>query len=344
MALINSATREMTAKIVYHGPGLSGKTTNLKYLFENIDDAMRGEMLSLPAEGERTVLFDILPVEMGSYKGFKVRLQLYTVPGQVRREEARKTVLKGVDGIVFVADSQKEMAEPNIKAFDQMRWHLLDMGLFLEDIPLVLQYNKRDIKGVLSVEEMDKDLNPGSTPFFEAIANTGVGVEDTFKAIAALVLRKLVAQAGVAEARPAGAKHAEEKPVFAEEAADEAVLVGQGAGERRQDDNPLLAGDDSTNLLLMQASTAADSIFGEFAAAQPAAPRREAREEVLEEAAAPEAGDSVLQTEDPVSDEVSTDPGWRAPVLQLRPGQPLEAHVEIQGRRYKLLIELVPDD
>ena len=342
MALVNNTTHEMTAKIVYYGPGLSGKTTNLRFLYENIDESMRGEMLSLPAEGERTVLFDILPVEMGSYRGLKVRIQLYTVPGQVRREEARKTVLKGVDGIVFIADSQRQMAEANIKAFDQLRWHLLDIGLFLEDIPLVLQYNKRDIKGVLSLDELDKDLNPGSAPFFEAVATEGVGVEDTFKAIAALVLRKLVAQ---------GFEHlaaAEEAPKEREAVLDEDAAPADFLQEKSEvlgggDEIPLLTGDDSANALLDQSISAVDSIFGEPAGVQE--PARKASRELREEATFPGirmpdlTADAEPSTEAPA---VAVDNA--PPVIKLSPGQPLEAHVEIEGKRYKLLIELIPED
>lgn len=342
MALVNNTTHEMTAKIVYYGPGLSGKTTNLKFLYENIDESMRGEMLSLPAEGERTVLFDILPVEMGSYKGLKVRIQLYTVPGQVRREEARKTVLKGVDGIVFVADSQRQMAEANTKAFDQLRWHLLDMGLFLEDIPLVIQYNKRDIKSALSLDELDKDLNPGSIPFFEAVATDGVGVEDTFKAIAALVLRRLVAQ---------GFEHIaneEEIPKEREDTLDEAAPADllqekSEALEGGADDSPLLMGEDSGNPLLDQSISAVDSIFAEPASMQE--PARRAPRELKEEPTFPGVLVSDLSTEAQPSTEVpEVAVDSQPPFIKLSASEPIEARVEIEGKRYRLVIELIPED
>lgn len=336
MALMNSSTRELTAKIVYFGPGLSGKTTNLKYLYENIEESMRGELLSTPADGERTILFDILPVEMGSFKGVKVRLQLYTVPGQVRREETRKTVLKGVDGIVFVADSQRAMQEANSKSFDQLRWHLLDLGLFLEDLPLVLQYNKRDLKDLLSIEELDQELNPGSTPFFEAVAVDGVGVEDTFKAIAALVLRKLVA-GGIEGAGAAAAEPEALEETVLEESGGEVFQAEERQGQA-SDELPLMGGDDSVNMLLIQSASAPDPFFGEPVAAPPAAsPGASVLEE---EPTLPE----TPRIELPPAPAAPVQSASSSPVLRLAPGSPLEAGVEIGGKRYTLRIEIVPED
>jgi mutual gliding-motility protein MglA len=192
MALLNHVTREITAKIVYYGPGLCGKTSNLTYIYENLDDDGRGNMLSLATQADRTLFFDFLPMEIGSIRGFKARVQLYTVPGQVYYEATRKRVLKGSDGVVFVADSQRQMREANRESFGQLKEHLSANGLDLAEIPLVLQYNKRDLSDLLSVEELDADLNPGNFPFFEAVANEGIGVEDTLKAIIRIVLKNLM--------------------------------------------------------------------------------------------------------------------------------------------------------
>jgi signal recognition particle receptor subunit beta len=201
MALLNHVTREITAKVVYYGPGLCGKTSNLKYIYDNLEEEGRGNMLSLATEADRTLFFDFLPMDLGTMRGFKVRLQLYTVPGQVFYEETRRRVLKGCDGVVLVADSQRSMQEANRESLAQLRQHLSENGLVFAEVPLVLQYNKRDLPDLLSVEEMDADLNPANVPFFEAVANEGIGVEDTLKASIRLVLKKLVDKAlGVREA------------------------------------------------------------------------------------------------------------------------------------------------
>jgi len=192
MALLNHVTREITAKVVYYGPGLCGKTSNLKYIYDNLEEEGRGNMLSLATEADRTLFFDFLPMDLGTMRGFKVRLQLYTVPGQVFYEETRRRVLKGCDGVVFVADSQRSMQDANRESLAQLSQHLSENGLVFAEVPLVLQYNKRDLPDLLSVEEMDTDLNPANMPFFEAVASEGIGVEDTLKAVIRLVLKKLV--------------------------------------------------------------------------------------------------------------------------------------------------------
>jgi signal recognition particle receptor subunit beta len=192
--IINQASKEITAKIVYYGPALSGKTTNLQYLHEYLEPSEKGKLLSISTEGDRTIFFDFMPIDLGEIKGFKVRLQLYTVPGQVIYEETRRRVIKGTDGIVFVADSQKKMAKANKDSFEQMKAHLSENGINPDKFPIVLQFNKRDIKDIMTFEEMDKALNPGSLPFFEAIATEGVGVEDTLKSISKLVMNNILAQ------------------------------------------------------------------------------------------------------------------------------------------------------
>ncbi len=192
MVFFNWATMQMAAKIVYYGPGLCGKTTNLSYIYAKTAPSSRGEMVSLETESDRTLFFDLLPIEVGTIGGFKTRLQLYTVPGQVFYNTTRKLVLKGVDGIVFVADSQRPMREANKESFRNLRENLAELGLDLDDIPLVLQYNKRDLKNILTIEELNADLNPdGRYSWFEASAINGQGVFETLKAITKLTLRKL---------------------------------------------------------------------------------------------------------------------------------------------------------
>lgn len=211
MVFFNWATMQMAAKIVYYGPGLCGKTTNLSYIYAKTAPTSRGEMVSLETETDRTLFFDLLPLEVGKVGGFRTRLQLYTVPGQVFYNTTRKLVLKGVDGIVFVADSQRPMADANVESFNNLRENLQELGIDFDSVPLVLQYNKRDLKNILSVEELNAALNPdGKYPYFEAIATQGVGVFETLKAITKLTLKTLRArmatqEAKVEEVRPAAA-------------------------------------------------------------------------------------------------------------------------------------------
>ena len=189
MALFNYATKEITIKIVYYGPGLSGKTTNLQYLHSSFDPSKRGKLLSLATEADRTLFFDFLPVDLGKIRDFSVRFQLYTVPGQVRYNATRKLVLKGADAVVFVADSQREMKEQNIESLKNMQENLIANNINPYDIPLIFQYNKRDISNIMPVDELEKDLNAdGTYKSKEAIAVDGVGVQDTFQQITRLVI------------------------------------------------------------------------------------------------------------------------------------------------------------
>jgi GTPase SAR1 family protein len=189
MALFNYATKEITIKIVYYGPGLSGKTTNLQYLHSAFDPAKRGKLLSLATEADRTLFFDFLPVELGKISEFSIRFQLYTVPGQVRYNATRKLVLKGADAVVFVADSQREMREQNIESLRNMRENLTANNIDPDDIPVILQYNKRDLTNILSADELNRDLNQdGKHEFRESIAIKGTGVQDTFQRITKLVI------------------------------------------------------------------------------------------------------------------------------------------------------------
>ncbi len=202
---------QMAAKIVYYGPGLCGKTSNLSYIYAKTTPSSRGEMVSLETESDRTLFFDLLPIEVGTIGGFKTRLQLYTVPGQVFYNTTRKLVLKGVDGLVFVADSQRPMREANVESFTSLVDNLEDLGLEMSELPLVLQYNKRDLKNILTVDELNHDLNGNSVfPFFEASAINGDGVFETLKEITKLTLKKL--RTRMASSRP-GAVPASAEPV-----------------------------------------------------------------------------------------------------------------------------------
>lgn len=191
MSMINYASREINCKIVYYGPGLSGKTTNLEYVYEKVNPETRGKMISLATETERTLFFDFLPVDLGSIRGFKTRFHLYTVPGQVYYNASRRLILKGVDGVVFVADSQVERMDANIASMQNLFENLQEYGYDPHQVPIVLQYNKRDLPNVVSVEELRANLNPDHWLEFEAVAPNGVGVFDTLKTVGKLVIKSL---------------------------------------------------------------------------------------------------------------------------------------------------------
>ena len=191
MSFINYSSREINCKIVYYGPGLCGKTTNLQYIYAKTNPDAKGKMISLATETERTLFFDFLPLSLGEIRGFKTRFHLYTVPGQVFYDASRKLILKGVDGVCFVADSQVERMEANIESMENLRINLAEQGYDLNKIPFVMQYNKRDLPNAVSAEELRKVLNPRNVPEWQAVAPTGVGVFDTLKAVAKLVLTEL---------------------------------------------------------------------------------------------------------------------------------------------------------
>ena len=192
MALFNYATKEITLKIVYYGPGLSGKTTNIQHLHVALHAENKGKLLSLSTESDRTLFFDFLPVELGKIKEFSIRFQLYTVPGQVRYNATRKVVLKGADAVVFVADSQREMRDQNIESFENMKENLISNNINPDGIPIVLQYNKRDLKNILTIDALSADINKNNTyDIIEAEAINGKGVEDTFQLITRLVLKDI---------------------------------------------------------------------------------------------------------------------------------------------------------
>jgi len=191
MSFINYSSREINCKIVYYGPGLCGKTTNLQYIYNKTNPEAKGKMISLATETERTLFFDFLPLSLGEIRGFRTRFHLYTVPGQVFYDASRKLILKGVDGVVFVGDSQIERMEANIESLDNLRSNLAEQGYDLDKLPYVVQLNKRDLANSASIEELTEVLNPTGVPQFEAVATKGTGVFDTLKAVAKQVLTEL---------------------------------------------------------------------------------------------------------------------------------------------------------
>jgi mutual gliding-motility protein MglA len=202
MVFFNYSTMQMAAKVVYYGPGLCGKTTNLHYIYQHTVGESRGEMVSLETETDRTLFFDLLPIDVGSIAGFNTRIQLYTVPGQVFYNTTRKLVLKGVDGVVFVADSQRAMLQTNVESFRNLEENLTEMGLAVDTLPLVLQFNKRDLTDICSPDEMNAALNRHNWPFFEASAVSGMGVFETLKGISRFTLMSLKKRLGRSEPAP----------------------------------------------------------------------------------------------------------------------------------------------
>jgi hypothetical protein len=191
LSFINFAAREINCKIVYYGAGLGGNTTNLQFIFDKTADKQKSKMISLATETDRTLFFDFLPLDLGTVRGFKTRFHLYTVPGQVFYDASRKLILRGVDGVVFVADSQEERQDANLEALDNLYENLKEHGYEFKKIPYVLQLNKRDLPNALAVEELTKELVRKGEPVFEAVAFQGKGVFETLKEIARLVLVEL---------------------------------------------------------------------------------------------------------------------------------------------------------
>jgi mutual gliding-motility protein MglA len=188
---INFPAREINCKLVYYGPGLGGKTANLQWIYDHTGNNQKGKMISLATETDRTLFFDFLPIDLGTVRGFKTRLHLYTVPGQVFYEASRKLILKGADGVVFVADSQEERMDANLETLENLQEHLKEHGLNFSAIPYVLQLNKRDLPGILPVDELRQKLQQKGEPVLEAVAVNGLGVFETLRELAKLVLTEL---------------------------------------------------------------------------------------------------------------------------------------------------------
>ena len=202
MVLFNYATKEITAKIVYYGPGLCGKTTNLQFVYDSLPSNNKSKMLSLATKTDRKLFFDFLPLELGKIRGMRTKLQLYTVPGQVYYNSTRQLVLKGADGIVFVADSQDVALDANQESLQNLEDNLKRQGIRIREIPLVLQYNKRDLPNAMPVDKIDKELNKLHAPHFQSVATTGIGVEETLKGITQLVITHLVKKYGLEGSEP----------------------------------------------------------------------------------------------------------------------------------------------
>jgi hypothetical protein len=202
MVLFNYATKEITAKIVYYGPGLCGKTTNLQFVYDSLPSNNKSKMLSLATKTDRTLFFDFLPLDLGKIRGMRTKLQLYTVPGQVYYNSTRQLVLKGADGVVFVADSQDFAVDANLESLQNLEDNLKRQGIRIREMPLVMQYNKRDLPNALGVAELEKEVNKLHVPSFESVATTGLGVEETLKGITQLVLTHLVKKYGLEGSEP----------------------------------------------------------------------------------------------------------------------------------------------
>jgi signal recognition particle receptor subunit beta len=202
MVLFNYATKEITAKVVYYGPGLCGKTTNLQFVYDSLPSNNKSKMLSLATKTDRTLFFDFLPLELGKIRGMRTKLQLYTVPGQVYYNSTRQLVLKGADGIVFVADSQDFALDANQESLQNLEDNLKRQGIRIREIPIVMQYNKRDLPNALPVADLERDFNRLSAPHFESVATTGIGVEETLKGVTQLVIAHLVKKYGLEGSEP----------------------------------------------------------------------------------------------------------------------------------------------
>ena len=189
--MINYASREINCKVVYYGTGLGGKTTNLEYIYSRVSPDTKGKMISLATETDRTLFFDFLPIDLGEIRGFKTRFHLYTVPGQVYYNASRKLILKNVDGIIFVADSQRERGEANIEAMHNLYENLESYGYDLQKLPFAIQYNKRDMPNAMTVDEIRSQINPMKVPDFEAVALEGKGVFETLKSVSKMVVKSL---------------------------------------------------------------------------------------------------------------------------------------------------------
>ncbi|MEM9802166.1 MAG: ADP-ribosylation factor-like protein, partial [Planctomycetota bacterium] len=205
MVQINFAQKSVTVKIVYYGPGMSGKTTNLEVVHQRAPESNKGDLTSISTDGDRTLFFDFMPLDLGTVAGMRTQFQIYTVPGQVYYNSTRKLVLQGVDGVIFVADSSASMLEENLESLSNLAENLAEYGKDIAEIPLVIQYNKRDLPDAMPVEELEKHLNARGVPTFEAVANSGQGVFPTLKSLAASVLDTIHEQTGTAGARQGGA-------------------------------------------------------------------------------------------------------------------------------------------
>jgi signal recognition particle receptor subunit beta len=265
MVLFNYSTKELTAKVVYYGPGLCGKTTNLQWIHEKLPIRNKGKMLSLATETDRTLFFDFLPIELGTIRGMKTRIQLYTVPGQVFYNATRRMVLRGADCVVFVCDSQEAMVDANLESFENLRQNLEANEINPEEMPTVLQYNKRDLPNALPIEILNERLNPRGVPFFEAVAVKGQGVEETLKGVTGLVFRSLAAKYGGADsaspARPTVAVRPVAPAPLRPVPVDPATPLVVAPQVPSAPDPPAVAAPSSLPALKMQAGATTDELL-----------------------------------------------------------------------------------
>lgn len=256
MVLFNYATKEITAKIVYYGPGLCGKTTNLQFVYDSLPSNNKSKMLSLATKTDRTLFFDFLPLDLGKIRGMKTKLQLYTVPGQVYYNSTRQLVLKGADGVVFVVDSQDFALDANLESLENLGDNLRKQGIKIKDIPLVLQYNKRDLPNALPVEELEREINKLGVPSYESVATTGLGVEETLKGATQLVLSHLIRKYGLQGKEPLDKEikvldatvEGEEQPGTEESIWDEVPVNDVPERQRQTDSDEFMIEDSSDDL------------------------------------------------------------------------------------------------
>ena len=381
MVLFNYATRELTAKIVYYGPGLCGKTTNLQFIHENLPGQVKGKMLSLATKTDRTLFFDFLPLDLGEIRGMKTRVQLYTVPGQVFYNETRKLVLKGVDGVVFVADSQQDMLSPNVEAFKNLEQNLKGHGIALAELPHVIQFNKRDLPKLSSLDEINAGVNKYNAPFYESVATTGIGVKDTLNAITKLVLLHLTKKYGAvtsstAKSKPKGAAvpAAVATPTAAPPAASAAPTIPQAAAAASapapapaaaaaapspvEPATPVVAAGppakasgptfDETEIddLVNEVQAAGADVAIDLPAVTPPQPAAEVTSPVVESTVLTEVqvATEVTLTEALDDQELFNDPGLEVARLAAGEARDVIIPVEIGTRRFKLSLRLRLDD
>jgi len=281
MVLINYATKEIVAKVVYYGPGLCGKTTNLQYIYTRLNPKKRGKMISLATEADRTLFFDFLPVELGLVQGFKVRFQLYTVPGQVFYSATRKLVLKGADALVFVADSQADVLSKNIESVDDMKQNLLENDLDPTTIPIVFQYNKRDLDNTVDIWLLEKKLNYRQAPSYEAVAVGGAGVMETFMGITNLLIKDLKRKHTLMDTDTLKELSpdifAQKKPAEPEEEIPIEAVLEIGSGYGQGEDNDVMPGEllDQMETIALTDSVQAEEFFDNV---RKGAPTEEARQ------------------------------------------------------------------
>ncbi len=312
MVLFNYATKEITAKIVYYGPGLCGKTTNLQFVYDSLPSNNKSKMLSLATKTDRTLFFDFLPLDLGKIRGMRTKLQLYTVPGQVYYNSTRQLVLKGADGVVFVADSQDFAVDANLESLQNLEDNLKRQGVRIGEIPLVMQFNKRDLPNALPVPELEESVNRLKVPTFESVATTGFGVEETLKGITQLVLEHLVMKYGLEGSEPIekelqvlNAPSAEPRPAEESVWSDENVLSASSS-QTAASSAPPAAGGEGDPFVLEDADEGEQMPMVEtelVSSAQPAQPfsPRSPFDEVLESFSSKEAASATVpqQEEEP---------------------------------------------